>query len=204
MEISATNRRLSRLVVAIVQGRWDVVREVRAGAGPGEPDRAWREAVLQTHLFAGFPRLIEAYGVLEEAGGLGVPEPLEFELPVRDGASGRALFERIYADRSESVRLTLESHHADFARWIEEHAYGRVLARGGLEPARREILAVAALAALGQDRQLISHSRGAIRCGATAADLRSALGAAGDLLDSTCLDRALRILDRLAAEEGRS
>ena len=69
--------RLARLFTAICLGEFDVVRELRRSAPDGEPDRAWREAVLQTHLFCGFPRLVQAYGVLDEEGGLGEPEPGE-------------------------------------------------------------------------------------------------------------------------------
>ena len=47
----------------------------------------------------------------------------------------------------------------------------------GLGADRRELLAVCALAALGQERQLASHVRGAVRCGATADEVRSALDA---------------------------
>ena len=47
--------RLARLFTAICLGEFDVVRELRSAAPEGEPDRAWREAVLQTHLFCGFP-----------------------------------------------------------------------------------------------------------------------------------------------------
>ena len=45
---------LARFFTAVVVGEWDEVRRLRAAAPPGEPDREWREALLQTHLFAGF------------------------------------------------------------------------------------------------------------------------------------------------------
>ncbi|MBK7877955.1 MAG: carboxymuconolactone decarboxylase family protein, partial [Planctomycetes bacterium] len=170
MTLADRDARLVRLFAAAVLGRFDVVRALRARAPGGEPDRAWREVVLQVHVFAGFPRLVETYGVLEAAGGLGTIEPDE-ALGDRSAeaarADGRALFERIYASDAPAVHGMLARHHPDFARWIEEHAYGRVLARPGLEPRLRELCAVAALAVLGQERQLASHVRGALRCGAT-------------------------------------
>ena len=48
--------RLARLFAAVVLGRWTEVERLRREAPPGEPDRGWREAFLQSHLFAGFPR----------------------------------------------------------------------------------------------------------------------------------------------------
>ena len=197
---------LCRLFVAIVLGRWDEVRAIRTAAGPGEPDRRWREAVLQVHVFAGFPRLVEAYNQLGRAGGLGEPEPGEMrdvpgapadlERVEAEHARGRALFEAIYTDHATTVRGILEGYHKDFADWLEGHAYGRVLAREGLSGDRRELLAVAALAALGQERQLASHARGALRLGATSRELDEALDVVADLIRPERLEKARRVLQR--------
>ncbi len=198
MPLDPRERRRLRLFAACVLGGWDEVRRVRREAAPDEVDRAWRETVLQVHVFAGFPRLVEAYGVLAEVDGLGRLAPDEAtEDPVDvERARGRVLFDRIYAEDAPRVRAMLESHHADFARWIEGHAYGRVLARPGLAGDRRELLAVVALAALGQDRQLASHARGALRLGARADELDAALEAVGDLIGAEKLERARRVVER--------
>jgi 4-carboxymuconolactone decarboxylase len=192
--------RLARLTVTIVLGRWEQLRAVRSAAPAGEPDRAWREAVLQAHLFAGFPRLVEAYGVLEEAGGLGELEPGEAapEDPLVTTPRGRELFERIYGAETGRVRAALERRQPLFAAWIEAHAYGRVLSRGGLDPARRELLACCALAATGQERQLASHARGAMRCGATQPALLAALEEVSELIAPERVERALRVIERFA------
>lgn len=196
MEASARDRRLVRLFVCAVLGRWEELARLRAAAPAGEPDRAWRETALQVHVFAGFPRAVEAYDVLEREGGLGEPAPDEALAEPDRTDRGRALFERIYRDHAPSIRAALERGHPDFARFIEGHAYGRILSRPGLEPSFRERLAVAALAALGQERQLASHARGALRCGASASDVRATLAAVADLLTPERLERAERVLDR--------
>lgn len=215
MSLCDADRRLLRLFTAGVLGRFDEVARLRRAAGTGEPDRRWREAVLQVHVFAGFPRLVELYGVIDSAGGLGALEPDEAAgsdqpadgsgpaadargLAAGERQRGRALFERIYADDAPTVRAMLARHHPDFARWIEEHAYGRVLARAGLDADRRELLAVAALSALGQERQLASHARGALRCGATRAELDATLDAIADLIEPERLTRARRVVERFA------
>jgi alkylhydroperoxidase/carboxymuconolactone decarboxylase family protein YurZ len=189
---------LVRLFAAVVLGRWDEVERLRRAAPPGEPDRAWREAVLQAHVFAGFPRVVEAYGVLARCGGLGALSPEEVLAEPDRPERGRALFERIYGERAGAIRSDLAAGHPDFAAFVEGHAYGRILARPGLEPAQRELLAVAALAALGQERQLASHARGARRCGAAGADVHAALEAAGDLIEPGRLAAARRVLERFA------
>lgn len=200
MTLTDKDRRLLRISTAIVLGRWDDARAARAEAPAGEPDRAWREAVLQTHLFAGFPRLVQAYTELDPVGGLGEPSSEELEGPAPDVERGAALFDAIYGDGSAKVRALLAGHHADFERWILEHAYARVLARPGLSADRRELLATCALAALGQDRQLASHARGALRCGATSAELSASLDATADLIDPERLERARRIAARFDAD----
>lgn len=198
MKLGEKDRRLARLFAAVVLGNWDEALRLRREAPEGEPDRAWREAVLQAHVFAGFPRVVEAYSMLQPAGGLGTPgldERLdEDEQPER----GRELFERIYADHAERVRDFLRNSHPDFAEWIEGHAYGRVLTRPGLPADRRELLAVVALAAFGQERQLASHVRGARRCGATASDVRSVLECVRDLIGTERCDSALRVAERFS------
>ena len=59
MTLTAKDTRLVRLSAGIALGAWDEVRTLRQEAPAGEPDRAWREIVLQSHLFAGFPRVVE-------------------------------------------------------------------------------------------------------------------------------------------------
>jgi alkylhydroperoxidase/carboxymuconolactone decarboxylase family protein YurZ len=196
MALSAKERRLVRLFASVVLGRWDDVSRLRREAPPGEPDRAWRETILQAHVFAGFPRAVEAYGVLEAAGGLGLPDADEVLGEAEQPERGRELFERIYASQSPRIRASLAAGHPDFASWIEGHAYGRVLARPGLTADRRELLAVVALAAFGQERQLASHVRGSLRCGATPDDVHQALDEVRDVIGDSRHAQALRIATR--------
>ena len=104
MSLSPTDRRLVRLSALIALGRWDELGELRRAAPAGEPDRSWREVVLQAHLFAGFPRVVEAASVLAAAGGLGTPAADELASVPPDPAAGRALFNAIYGTRAEAVR----------------------------------------------------------------------------------------------------
>lgn len=193
MGLTDRERRLLRLFTATVIGEWPVVRDLRRRAPSGEPDRAWRETLLQTHLFAGFPRLVQAFGVLAEEGGVGTPGPDELEGHPDGEARGRELFETIYGEGSEDVRGMLHGYHRDFGDWILEHAYARVLSRPGLDARFRELLAAGALATLGQERQLASHARGAIRCGATYEDLLDTLEGIADLIEPERLERAREI-----------
>ena len=183
-------RTLARLTAAIVAADWTLLAELRRAAGPREPDRAWREAVLQTHLFCGFPSVVEACEVLARAGGLGTPSADEARWHADRFAAGRELFDRIYRANAQTVRGKLRAYHPLLSAWIEGHAYGRVLARDGLDPALREVLACVALATLGQERQLASHARGARHLGARREQLFEALEAVADLLEGERLAQA--------------
>jgi len=206
MALSPLDVTLLRLSVGICLGDWALLRDLRLAAPAGEPNRAWREAVLQAHLFAGFPRLVEAFVVLDEAGGLGAPDPGEpggigeIDEPSDEVAvaEGEQVFRRIYGAGADRVRRKLRDGHPLLERFVLRHAYGRVLARPGLAADRRELCAIACLAALGQDRQLASHVRGGLHCGATPEELHGALDAVRDLIDETDLRHAERVIERFA------
>jgi 4-carboxymuconolactone decarboxylase len=199
MSLAPPDRRLVRLSAAIALGRHDELRALRREAPPGEPDRRWREVLLQAQLFAGFPRVVEAAGVLAAAGGLGAPEPEELA-SVADLDAGRALFDAIYGARAAAVRAELAAFHPTLALWIAEHAYARVLARPGLAADRRELCAVAALAAQGQERQLASHARGAVRLGASPREVHETLEEIAPLLEAPLLARARDVVAHFARE----
>jgi alkylhydroperoxidase/carboxymuconolactone decarboxylase family protein YurZ len=197
------DQRLARLFVAIVLGRWDEVRALRADAPPGQPDRSWREAVRQVHLFAGFPRQVEAYEVLAQAGGLGPLDPDEHAAEPDLPARGRDLFADVYGQNAAAVEARLVEHDPDFGAWIIGHAYGRVLSRPGLSAARRELLAVGALAATGQARQLASHARGAVHCGATPEAVFGVLEATADLIRPERVTAARHVLEKFTKSPKR-
>jgi len=201
VSLTPLDRRLVRLSALIALGRWDELGALRAAAPAGEPDRRWREVVLQAHLFAGFPRALEAASVLAAAGGLGAPDADERAEAAPAPAAGRALFDAIYGARAADVRAELERAHPLLARWVAEHAYGRVLARAGLAPDRRELCAVAALAAQGQERQLAAHARGAVRLGASAADVAETIEELAAWMEPAGLARAREVVARFTREE---
>lgn len=193
-------RELVLLTLWVTHGNWRALTELRQRT-PSLASLRGREALLQLHLFCGFPRIVEAFGVLAEAGGLGAPEAWEHPGQADQPEAGRALFERIYADQTERVADLLGSYHPDFQGWILGHAYGRVLSRPGLSPRERELLACVALAATDQHRQLASHVRGALRCGATREDLLELLDALGEHLDAESFERAETVVRRFSLSD---
>ena len=194
MSLNAAERRLCQIFGAAVMGHWERLRQLRQKLPPEEVNRGLREALLQVHLFAGVPRSVESWAVILEAGGAGEVETGELLEP--DPAAGMALFTRIYASDSQAVRMMLERQHPLHAQWVLSHAYGQVLAREGLSARMREVLACVALALTGQERQLVSHARGAVRCGATREELLEAVEAVHGLDEGGRLAAAEETIER--------
>ncbi len=215
--LSPKEERLVDLVSCVTRGDWAGLQALRRQAPPGEPDLEWREALLQSHLFLGVPRVVEALEQLAMAGGIhGEPSGESGEGTQKDPAEsaaespseawlpqGRQLFAAIYADLAPKVERRLKQHHPHFAAWILEHAYGRVLSRPGLDAGRRELLALVCLALSGLDRQLASHTRGAIRLGATREQVRAVLDRQRPHLGPEEWERIQEVAERFSRPDGQ-
>lgn len=175
---------LVRLFVAAVRGEAEVVESSALRAVRDSGLASCQEALRLVHLFAGFPRNLTALEAWERGlRGRARRTPNAKETPRRrpSAGAGRALFDRIYAQHARAVRARLAELDPCVARWIEQHAYGSVLSQcDALEAADVECLAVAALIATNQERQLISHILGAVRCGATPRAIRTAASAGAE------------------------
>ncbi|MFT4647934.1 MAG: alkylhydroperoxidase/carboxymuconolactone decarboxylase family protein YurZ [Glaciecola sp.] len=200
--LSASDERLVELVSAVARRDWEGLAELRRGAPEGEPDERWREALIQSHLFLGFPSIVEAFEVISREGGMHAPTEPEHENPGTDfEAQGAPIFDGIYADLAPVVRRRLAQHHPDFAHWIAEHAYGRVLARPGLTAAMRELLAIVCLLHTNLDRQLASHTRGAVRLGASAHAVHEVFKLVSPHLDAEDSVRLAEVIERFLPTE---
>lgn len=184
-------RLLVLLSTSLWAADWELLREcARRLRAAGAARAAAEEALLQAALFFGFPRTVTAFDALQEAWPA-TPSPAGGDVPAEQHSSrGREVFHAVYGDNAERVRAALRACHAAFHDFVLECAYGRVLARPGLPLRERELLAAAALAVLQQAPQLVAHGRGALRAGATAAELRETLWTV--LQDDARADAALR------------
>jgi alkylhydroperoxidase/carboxymuconolactone decarboxylase family protein YurZ len=179
---------LAPLVAAAAAGRRDaLVAAARAARDAGIPGEIVRESLLTLVPFCGYPRTLDALSDVRPILGAAVAQDVSAATPDR----GRALFDRVYGPDAARVRANLGEVDAEVLAWIERDAYGKVLARPGISASLRERIGVVLLAAQGLRRQLPGHVRGALRCGATAADVRAFLIAAGPLLPPAELAFAL-------------
>ena len=192
---------LAGLAVAVVLHDKSTLRSFAGAHGAAAADARLRETLLQCHLFCGVPRTLAALDALADAGlrlADGAASSREDADPAAPREAGAGLFDRIYGEGADDVRAHLRRLDPTFERWVAEHAYGRVLSRPGLSAAERELLAVAMLAATGHDRQLASHTRGAVRCGAAPEDVTAVLEAISVRVDPERLSRARDVVARFA------
>ena len=155
---------------------------------------AGMEVALQAHLFAGYARAINALatihrvGVHEEpaaeaAGGPAAAmtdedfhgwrhEKRSLDAWRGDGEEACAL---IYGRAYDKLRKRMGDMHPVLDAMMIENGYGRVLSRPGLALRVRELCVLAILAGQDVAPQLNSHIRGALRVGASRAEVVAVL-----------------------------
>jgi 4-carboxymuconolactone decarboxylase len=196
---------LCRYAAAMARGRDDAAAAALASArDAGARRRAAEEVALMLMLYAGYPAALEGLRVLNAAWPGHARRTIE-GTPRQWSARGEKLCRSVYGPAYAKLIPAVRRLHPDLAQWMVEHGYGRVLGRRGLGVVERELVTVAALAALGWERQLVSHVLGAQRVGASAPAVGEALelGAAeGDERARAIAARTWERVVRLLAAAG--
>lgn len=156
-----------------------LLRRAARAAGPS----AVEEAILQSHLFLGFPaalagmrawRRLDSAPSAEERG----PPDAGGADPAAWTARGEEVCRRVYGSAYGELRRNVRRLHPDLDAWMIRDGYGKVLGRSGLDLATRELCIVATLAADGSTGgPLHSHLRGALLAGADPRRVEEALEA---------------------------
>ena len=191
--LDAETRELVRLAVTIAMGAEPRLREAMRTAVLAEVRPEWvEEVILQSYLFAGFPRALNAAREWRRASGQPAPRN---EPPATDGDAdlwrkrGEATCEVVYGEFYQPLRHNIRDLHPALDEWMIVDGYGKVLSREALDLKRRELCIIAVCAAAEQDRQLHSHLHGARNAGASPAEVDDALAVADEYLDSDARHR---------------
>lgn len=144
------------------------------------------EVILQTYLFAGFPRALNSAREWRRISGVSAPERDDYAIddPALRQSQGEATCSTVYGRFYDRLRVNIHDLHPALDRWMVEEGYGKVLSRAPLDLARRELCVMAACAIAKQDRQLHSHLHGALHAGASETTVSSALNVIAPLLDA--------------------
>jgi 4-carboxymuconolactone decarboxylase len=141
------------------------------------------EALLQSHLFVGFPVALEAVALWRRMSPAIEPPP-RADAPAGGWLTrGESVCRTVYGSNYEKLRGNVSLLHPDLDAWMVDGGYGRVIGREGLDLVTRELCIAALLAVWGSPRQLHSHLRGALNAGATPEEVTAAVEVACRYLD---------------------
>lgn len=132
------------------------------------PDHLY-EIVLQSYLFLGFPRMIEAAdhlnSIVNIEGGHSRLTQVSYEESERWFVKGQKLCKQVYGDKYDILRKRVETFAPDIFRWMVFEGYGKVLSRPKLNIVDRELAIISCLIVELRERQLFSHIIGALNVG---------------------------------------
>jgi 4-carboxymuconolactone decarboxylase len=199
--LDGATRDLVRLSAVIAAGTEAEIRAAMVSVVGSELSPVWiEELILQTYLFGGFPRGLNAMREWRRASGRRAPERDEGErldATATWARQGEKACRTVYGEMYERLRVNIRELHPALDTWMIVEGYGKVLSRPGLDLKRRELCVVAACAVLEQERQLHSHLHGALNAGATGTEVDETLGVVEDMLDPRTRERVAHLWSRV-------
>ena len=174
---------LVRVAAAIAGLDEQSLKQVMEAAAPRADHALVEEVILQSYLFAGFPRALNAARIWRALVG-----PPSGATAAESGgltewrAAGEKTCAVVYGDAYERLRSNVRELHPLLDEWMIVDGYGKVLSRPGLDLQTRELCIIGACAASGQQRQLHSHLHGALNAGAPPEAVEGALDCLADIV----------------------
>jgi len=200
--LDAETASLVRLSGAIAAGTEPQIRDALARAAADCRPEWVEEVVLQSYLFAGFPRALNAAREWRRISGRRAPatdEDEDFGNAPRWRTEGERTCATVYGPFYERLRHNIRELHPALDAWMIVEGYGKVLSRSALDLKRRELCIVSACATARQDRQLHSHLHGAIHAGASSAEVAAVLDAVADLVGADGSRQYQQLLTRVVS-----
>ncbi len=199
--LDEATRELLRLAAVVSSGTEAEIRAAMVRVSGSGVSPVWvEELILQTYLFAGFPRGLNAMREWRRASGERAPardEGERLDLAAVWARQGESTCRTVYGDMYDRLRVNIRDLHPALDAWMIVEGYGKVLSRPGLDLKRRELCIVAACAAMGQERQLHSHLHGAVNAGATVDEIGGTLGVIDDMLSPRVRARVAHLWARV-------
>lgn len=192
---------LARIAAAVAIAPIETVRAVMSAALDSVSATHVDEVLLQSYLFAGFPRTLNALVAWREISGVPAPatdDASDISHAPERTVEGEATCRAVYGPTYDALRRHVARLHPAIDAWMLADGYGKVLSRPALPLVVREHCIVAVCAAADQRPQLGSHLRGARRVGASLVQLEATLDAIADLAPPDALAAARAELARIA------
>ncbi|HEX6626332.1 MAG TPA: carboxymuconolactone decarboxylase family protein [Gemmatimonadaceae bacterium] len=200
--LGAELRHLVRIAGAIAGSPEGQMRAIMSDSIDEVDPVAVEEIILQSYLFAGFPRALNAARAWRAVSSR--PAPEEDENAAGDGIAqwrkrGEETCRIVYGEMYEKLRENIRDLHPALDEWMIIDGYGKVLSRPYVDLRTRELCVVAACATSGQQRQLHSHLHGALNAGSPAPEIAAVLDALNDLISRDDLARYKQLLAKVVA-----
>lgn len=165
-----TREMLTVTSLAVQQTLPQLKAHLNAALNVGATPIELREAIYQCAPFIGFPKTLNALGVLNEVfKERGIETPLKSTATVKENErykKGLAIQEPLYGNEIyESMQGLPENMGEDVARFLTEVCFGDFYTREGLEPKTRELLIISILVTTGNTPTLKSHIKGNLKAG---------------------------------------
>ena len=196
---------LVRLAAAVAAADEATVRAALERAKQDADAADVEEVLLQSYLFAGFPRALNAMREWRRVSGRKAPamdESEQLERVKHWQARGERTCEVVYGGMYAALRRNVRELHPALDSWMIVEGYGKVLSREALPLRVRELCIVAACAAAKQDRQLHSHLHGALHAGATADEVAGTIEALAGIVEDGACDSARALWSRVVRRHG--
>jgi 4-carboxymuconolactone decarboxylase len=198
--LDEATRELVELSIVIATAREPELSAGMRHAAAAKLNPVWvEELILQSYIFAGFPRALNAAHEWRRASGIRAPRSDEdagnrYDLWRERGEATCAL---VYGEVYERLRSNIRELHPALEHWMIVEGYGKLLGRAGLDLRRRELCIVAVCGALGQERQLHAHLRGALNAGAAPAEISDTLAIVARHVDADSARRFTQLWNRV-------
>ena len=158
------------------------------------------EVILQSYLFLGYPKALEGMKTFREACEKDF-QPSKINYSFRYWSEwkirGTVLCEKVYGKNYDRLRNRVGEISPELSDWMIVEGYGKVLSRGVLAGAVRELCTVAALLVTSDMNQLHSHMRGALNLGAGKLDIKDTMEIAGQFCTRSKYNRGLKLFNMI-------
>lgn len=165
-----TREMLTVVSLSVQQALPQLKAHANAALNVGVTPIELRETVYLCAPFVGFPKTLNALGVINEVfAERGIKLPLESQGKTAEEerfAAGSAIQQPLYGNEIKEALAGLPGNMGeDAARFLTEFCFGDIYTRGGLDVKTRELLAIGILVTTGNMQTLQSHIAGSIRAG---------------------------------------
>lgn len=156
--------------LAVQQTLPQLKAHINAALNVGVTPLEVRESLYQCAPFIGFPKTLNAIGVMNEVfKERGIKTPLEMTGTTDEKSryeKGAAIQKPLYGDEiSKALEGLPESMGDDVSRFLTEFCFGDIYTRKGLDVKTRELLIISILVTTGDTETLKSHVKGALKAG---------------------------------------